>query len=370
MKITSDVDLIGIRAQAEEQNVLLPILMRNNYSEHPYNAFMRTVTGISYVRTYKNASISDADAQKIRMQQSAQEYLYHYCKNRSEQRITAILVLSAIIFALFIGFAIKWTVQHEHMSIFIEHFTNWAWAMHTLFYIALWVSLMIAFQTRVLYYVLGIFITTIAGVATTVCTLVLINIGLLEQYWLNFGDESSYSYTTVSYFLDTFSPFNPESSQAFDVNDRVWSVLVGSELYHTFPVVFWMLTVVVFDEQLKESFIVLYSGYNKWQTFCIKLVLTFAPFFVMLSYLLFYDPLAVYHAKGPLYPAIVLGAGICGVVNYVLLKKYFPYPVSSEFLHRHRHEHHDPMLTNASIEQMTVSRPYTVELYPVGRVKK
>lgn len=347
MTVPANINISAIQSIAQTGHDALEwLLSSHKYKEVTPSILKRLVTGQTKKRIYKGVTLTSDQVTMIKDEQNARDFMSTYYHNIADQRITTIFVLSGIIFTLFIGYAVKTTFQHEKIEVFVEHFTNWAWMIHTTFYIVLWMSVTLLYQTKLMYYVLGLCITSIAGIATTVAALVLINIALLEQYWLpTHGSTSDSTYVTVSYFLDTFSSFNPESSQPFDVNTTVWSVLFGSELYHTFPVIFWMLVVIFFDAQLSEAFSRLYSGYNKLATLVIRLILTFFPCAIMLSYLIFYNPLAVYHAKGPLYPAIILGIGICGLTNYFLLRKYFPYPVPRHFYQKYIHQHSDPLLS-------------------------
>lgn len=296
-------------------------------------------TGNTITSTYM-INISDENVKKMTDAYYARSELHHIMHRKRVHTTLIIILLLSIIFTLFIGLYIKPTIQHESWEIFIKHFTNWSWMFQCVFYISILICFMFFSHTKILDILFGYFYTHLAGTVCSVAIMVFLNMGALEQYWI-FQDSSissssmssdasssyTYEYYSLNYFLDTFSTFRPDQSSPFDINPYIQNVLIGSELYHTFPVIFFLLVSIFMFKYIKRSFYYVYAGYSKSELYPIRIILLFSPVLFMAIYASIFDPLAVYHVKGPLMIGLLLIAVISAIVNYCILNFFMPCPV-------------------------------------------
>lgn len=302
-------------------------------TSHIFSFFTGNIVTSNYT-----LDINIEDVQKMIAANRARSELYHILHRKRVHTTLTVMVLLSIIFALFIGLYVKPTVQHESWKIFVEHFTNWSWLFQCVFYISLTVSFMFLSHTKILDFIFAYCFTTLAGTVCSVAIMVFLNMGSLEQYWIFEHSSSSSSsssssissddYYSINYFIDTFSSFRPDQTSPFDVNPYIQNVLIGSELYHTFPVIFLLLTCIFMFKYIKRSFYYVFAGYSKFDLCCIKIILLFTPVFFMAIYASIFNPLAVYHVKGPLSLGLLLIALISFIVNYCILNFFMPCPMS------------------------------------------
>lgn len=308
-------------------------------SRHLLSSF----TGSKVTSTY-HLDINQEDIIKIIDAHYARTELSHIMHRKRVHTTLIVILLLGIIFTLFIGLYVKPTVQHESWKIFVEHFTNWSWMFQCVFYISVLICFMFLSHTKILDYLFACCYTTLAGTVCSVAIMVFMNMGALEQYWifehsssssssssmsssLSSSSSSDYEYYSINYFLDTFSSFRPDQTSPFDINPYVQNVLIGSELYHTFPVIFFLLTSIFMFKYIKKAFYYVFAGHSKTDLFCIRIVLLFTPVLFMAIYASIFNPLAVYHVKGPLAIGLVFISVISFIVNYCILNFFMPCPL-------------------------------------------
>jgi hypothetical protein len=302
-------------------------------------------TGNTITSTY-TPDLNIDDIQKMINANRERSELYHIMHRKRVHTTLTVILLLSIIFALFVGLYVKPTVQHESWKIFIEHFTNWSWVFQCVFYISVTVIFMFFSHTKILDYIFACCLTTLAGTVCSVAIMVFLNMGSLEQYWIfehssssssssssaydssDISSSEDYYYHTINYFIDTFSSFRPDQTSPFDINPYIQNVLIGSELYHTFPVIFFLLTSIFMFKYIKRSFYYVFAGYSKFDLYCVRIILLFTPVLFMAIYASIFNPLAVYHVKGPLVLGLLLVALISFIVNYCILNFFMPCPMS------------------------------------------